>query len=429
MARVTWVGSVASRALAATVGGAVAVAVGCSQPATVCEVGACPVGYVCDPQTGQCKPTDAVVGATPRFFGRFALVAPSPGRALAVGYWPERQSLATFDGKATSFVAGPAAKAADPPMGRDVAAAVGADGSVHLAWIRPGDDALQLARSTASGWQPVALDTKVVGAVAAPIALATGEDRPIVAVRRASTGLPIVVERDSEGAWHVDPLPVPAGPRKGSAPPTQFGRSLSLVALSGGVALALYDATYGDLVLAVRNAGTWGTQRIAGVDVATGQDDGDAGDPSAVALASDGALVVAWRDASRGELRLARVAGAKVQAQTVVASLAAGPAGTTVAQWAGTALAMALRPDGRAAVAWFNGSTWRSSVLLQRQTGTFAPPVQSLALDAGHNLQLWPTLAVDPDGGAHLAWIEVGRGRALSSARLMTASVGPGAWP
>lgn len=401
----------------------------CSPTAPHCEAGACPAGYACEAGTGLCKPADAAVGQTPRFFGRFALVAPSVGHALAVGYWPERQSLAAFDGKATSFVAGPAAAAADPPMGRDVAAAVAGDGTVHLAWIRPGDESLQTARSSSIGWKVAAVDAKVLGAVAAPVAIAVTEDRPIVAVRRASTGLPVVVERQPDGAWSVDAVPLPPGPRKGTAAPAQFGRSFSLVALSGGVALTLYDATYGDLVLSVRNGDAWGSQRIAGVDLTSGQDDGDAGDPNALALASDGALVAAWRDASRGEIRLARIAGAKVQAQTVVSNIAPGPAGTASPQWVGTALTMALRPDGRAAVAWFNGSSWRAGLLLQRQTGAFAPPSQKLALDAGSGLQLWPSLAIDPDGGVHIAWIEVGRSRALSSARLMTATVGPGLWP
>ncbi|MBM4344250.1 MAG: hypothetical protein FJ100_12850 [Deltaproteobacteria bacterium] len=416
--------------VAATARAAAIVALGgCAPASPLCESGACPNGYVCDGKTGQCKPTDALVGSTPQFFGRFSLVAPAAQPPVAVGYWPERQSLVAYDGKAASFVAGPAARPTDPPMGRDVAAAAGSDGSVHLAWIRPGGDTLHLGRSSSGGWQVTAVDGSVLGAVAAPLAITVAGDAPVVAVRRASSGLPVVVERDAAGAWIVDAVPVPPGPRKDLPPPAAFGRSFSMVALSDGVALALHDATYGDLVLAVRNGGAWGTQRIAGVDVATGLDLGDAGDPSALALAPDGALVVAWRDAGRGEIRMARVAGAQVQAQTVVTSLAPGPAGTVAPQWAGTALAMALRPDGRAAVAWFNGSTWRSSLLLQRQTGTFAPTPAKTALDSGANLQLWPSLAVDQDGAVHLAWVEVGRGRALSTARLVWATVAAGAWP
>ena len=399
---------------------------GCGQTNPGCEVGACPVGYACDQATGLCRLGDHSNSAQPRLFGRFALVARPSGGLLIAGYSPERQSLAAFDGKSAAFLAGPAAHAGEQPAGQNVAAAQDSNGVAYIAWIRPSDHVAFLATGSGTQWQSAQIDK--LGAVTSPLAIALVDGQPTVALRTIGASGIVVAQQQSSGQWSVTPVPMPAGPRKGLAASTDFGRSLAMVAMPSGLAISAYDATHGDLVLAVRTAGEWDSLRIAGVDPVTGVDTGDAGDPCALALAPDGALLVAYRDRTLGQIRLARVAGSAVVSRTVVNGALPGPAGTVTPQWVGTELALGVRADGRAAVAWFNGSTWRANVALQRLNGSFDPATTALAGNAG-NLQLWPNLTVASDGAIRWAWIEVGRGRLPSAAHLTTAQLAPGSWP
>lgn len=398
----------------------------CGEKSPTCEAGACPVGFACLPATGACQLGDSAAAQQARFFGRFALVL-RENTPWVIGYVPDRQSVAAFDGKHLSYLGGPAAEPGAPPAGKMVAAVQTESGQLLAAWVRPADHTVWLASEKGGGWQAAAIDKNQTGAVADPIALGAVGDRAVLAMRQTATAALAVAEQQANGAWTVAAVPMPAAPRAGLPASSDVGRSLAMLALPNGPAISAYDATYGDLILAVRSADQWSSIRLAGWDSKTSQDDGDAGDPSALALAPDGALLVAYRDAKRGEIRLARVAGGSVTVQTVQTGLTPGPAGTQTLDLLGTALAMGVRPDGRIGMAWFNGSAWRASLLLQRANGTFATAPATAT--AAATLNLFPSLAIGADGAAWFAYIDVGHGRAPSAGRLAVQSVAAGAWP
>ncbi len=402
------------------------VGLGCSEAPQKCAAGACPAGYSCAPATGKCALQSAGAASHVGLFGRFATVARKGDAPIAIGFSAERQSLAVVTGDVVSFLAGPAAVPGEAPAGQNCAAVRNATGQLSVAWVRPGDNTVWVATATGNQWTVAQVDPAVAGKAAPPIATVEQNGKLIVAVRDATLQSLRLLSPLATKGWSALDVPMPSGPSKNHGPSLDFGKSFSMVALPAGVAIAGYDATYGDLVLAVWGGEEWSLTRVAGFDAATGLDTGDMGAPSALALAPNGTLVVAYRDRSRDTVMLARATKGVLATEVVTSGAVPGPLGTERRDLVGAGLALALREDGRAAVAWFNGTSWRVELALQRTGGGFAKATLPGLL--APSLQLWPALTTDGDGALWLSWVENQAGRVPAASRLVHQAIAHGDW-
>jgi hypothetical protein len=375
--------------------GVVALVAACDRGEALCEPGSCPLGYSCAPSTGQCLPQQPSSGPELAFFGPITAATVGGASPAVVGYVAERQSLAATAAGQVAWLAGPAADPADPPAGQVSAAAAAADGTLRVAWIRAADATLWYAKGKVGGsWQRQRVVGVAAGQAAAPLAIAVHGGQAVLAFRDPLQRQAVVARRSGESAWLVEPIPLPSPPA-GGAPTTDVGQSLALVSLPGGLAVSAYDATHGDLLLAIRSTTGWSVSRVDGSDSETGADTGDVGLPSAMATGPDGSPVIVYRDRSRSQIRLARVTSGVLSTSKVVDALRSGPAATVQHTLRGSALTVAVRPDGRAIVAWFDGSDWTVGCVEQLPSGHFTEvPLGEFA----YPRQIWPALTMESTG-------------------------------
>lgn len=381
----------------------------CEEEGGRCEAGLCPVGMRCEASTGRCVPEAAQAVAPLGLHGRFRVLPQAKGDPAIVGLVAAKQSLALLSGGQTSFLAGPAASPEDPPAGPAFAAVAGTDGRVHVAWQRPGDATLAYAVGGQKGWQREVIAAAQPGSVGRAVAIALWDGAPTLVWRSLTDGPGIrLARRNSAGGWDVEVVPAPPA-RAGQDKPAvlDLGRSLAMVVTPTGPALSAYDALAGDLVLAVRGSVGWTLARVAGSDAVDGKDTGDMGDPSALALGPGGELVVAYRDRTRGRVLLARAKGGVLQHQVVAdGKIADGATGTTRVGLLGSALAVAVLPDGRAAVAMQDGSRLQAVVAVEKPTGGFELRTLPATL-AAPRPQAWPELVVQADGTLDVHYLEL----------------------
>jgi hypothetical protein len=397
----------------------------CARDEQTCAAGACPIGYQCVDSTGLCELQTSGPALQTSLFGGIAAVGRGNIAPVVVGFAKDRQSLAVIDGNEVSFLAGPAASQNQQPAGQTSAAVRSENGDLHVAWIRDADRTLWYGRGRAGSWQVQQVEAAAAGTVVRPLSIAWWEGQPAVAWRAGDAAAVRVAKRGLNGEWKAQTLPSPPPPRKGAVPSSDIGRSLALAAPAAGLTVAAYDATHGDVLLSIDTGEGWSTARLAGTDPLSGADTGDVGLPVAMAVGPDGELVVAYRDASRSAVMLARAAKGVVSHELVASGAVPGPAGTEQRDWIGASLSVAVRSDGSAAVAWFNGSRWSAELALQRAAGGFArvsPPAQLL----GKSRQLWP--AVSGDSAIWLSWVAVDATRGPTGSRVVQWPLPPEVW-
>ncbi len=394
---------------------------GCDKAPSTCPADACPAGFRCEPSTGECRLIQPQQTREIPLYGAITAVPSASGAPAVVGYAADRQSLAALDSSGLIYVAGPAAGGAEEPAGQSSAALRGSDQRLRVAWIRESDRVLWLSEQTAAGWKRSKLTSEAVG----PLAMAEHKGALTVAYRRAdAAGLRLAV-RGADEAWHIEDVPVPPPPLGQTAPVHDVGYSVSMVSMASGLAVSAYDATYGDLVLAVKVGSTWSVSRLFGSDAATGADLGDMGNPAVLAAGPDGELVVAYRDATAGTVVLARSQGGVMVRKTVATGLRAGPNGTQIRDLLGTSLAMVVRADGRAVVAWFNARQWRVGYAAEKQAGGFE--LGSLPPGSDGGAEAWPALSVGAEGAVWLTWVALQPAHGPSGSRLGQAKILQGA--
>jgi hypothetical protein len=378
---------------------ALGLAVACSKPTPLCPADACPSGYRCEPTTGTCTLMQPIKTKDIPLYGAISAVTTAGGPPSVVGYTADRQSLAAVDGSSLFYLAGPAANTGESSAGQASAATRGSDARLRVAWTRESDHTLWLSEQTAAGWRRLAVASDALG----PIGITEHLGAVVVAFRRAdATGLRVAT-RQAGDAWNVEDVPLPPPPLGHTAATHDLGRSLSMASVASGLAVSAYDATYGDLVLAVKASGGWSVSRLFGADAATGGDLGDVGNPAVLAGGPDGELVVAYRDATAGAVVLSRSQGGVMARKTVTTGTVPGPNGTQTQDRVGTALALVVRPDGRAVVAWFNARQWRVEFAVEKVAGGFE--ISSLPAGATGGTQAWPALTLDADGAVWLTWV------------------------
>lgn len=392
-----------------------ALVVSCGREGGLCESGSCPAGFSCDGDSGQCRPATPAAGPELAFSAPITTVAGGGDPPVVVGYVAERQSLAVTAGLQVAWLAGPAADSQDPPAGQVSTAAVAADGTIHVAWLRSSDATLWHAKGRVGmAWQRQRVAAVAAGAAAAPLALVVSGGQAVVAYRDPLQRQVAVARRGGDAGWIVEAVPLPAPPKDGS-PTLDVGRSLALVSLHSGLAVSAYDATHGDLLLAIRSSSGWAVSRIDGSHPESGADTGDVGHPSAMAVGPDGSPVIAYRDRSHGQIRMARVTAGVMTTVKVVEAQRAGPNATVQQTLRGTGLTVAVRPDGRAVIGWFDGSDWSIGCVEQLATGHFAElPVDN----GGYPRQLWPSLLQQPHG-LWLSWVALDPQRGPMGTRLV----------
>lgn len=396
---------------------AVLTGAGCDKAGAPCPADACPAGFRCEPSTGECRLIQPQQTKEIPLYGAITAVPTTSGPPAVVGYAADRQSLAALDTTGLIYVAGPAAGGGEEPAGQSSAALRGTDQRLRVAWIRESDRVLWLSEQTAAGWKR----TKVAGEAVGPLAMAEHKGALTVAYRRAdAAGLRVAV-RGSGDAWQVEDVPVPPPPLGQTAPVHDLGRSVSMVSMASGLAVSAYDATYGDLVLAVKVGATWSVSRLFGSDAASGIDLGDMGNPAVLAAGPDGELVVAYRDATAGTVVLARSQGGVMVRKTVATGLRPGPNGTQVRDLLGTSLALVVRADGRAVVAWFNARQWRVGYATEKQAGGFE--LGSLPPGSDGGAEAWPALSLAADGAVWMTWVALQPAHGPSGSRLGQAKI------
>jgi hypothetical protein len=402
----------------------VANTVGCGGGSASCEPGLCPIGTACKSATGRCEPVAATRAGPQAPFGRFSLLAPAPGKVAAVGVVPSEGSLAVFTPAASGWghewVAGPAAQ--DGEAAVEVAtAATGPDGALHMVWLRASDRALWYGTGKSGAWQREPIAAATAGTIGRMLALALWQGRPVVAWRAVDVGAVKVSERTAAGSWTTALVTAP--PRPGQDGLSDLGRHFALTVAPSGPALSAYDATAGDLVIAVRTDATWSSTRLAGSDPATGADTGDMGATSAIAVATTGELAVAYRDRGRGRVMVARtLAGPVAHKVALDEPVVDAQAGTVHTGIIGTALAIVLYGPGRAVVAAQDGLRLRVVVAVEQSGGGFQR-IEIATAGTDPAPHLWPDLALAPDGGVLLGYVAIEPAAGPGGGRLHTWAV------
>ena len=370
-----------------------------------CEPGLCPSGTTCEPDTGRCVALDSATdGAGTRLFGAFSVVQLPGLRQGFVGHAPEHQSLAwvEHDNKQplTMFIAGPAAESKQPAAGEISAATAAPDGHVHVAFVRVKDGTLWYAHRKQVSWLVEQVKAAPTGTVGDRVDIALWQGRPAIVYRDLSEHRLHVLLRAADGQWMAEKVPAPAS-LAGKNP--DLGGALSISPWGDVVFVITYDATEGDLVLAVRKDGIWSSTRQAAAP-SEGGVDGDIGSPSAVARSLVGDLVIAYRDRDRNQVRLLRTESGKSVDRLV--SDGAYQSGQNLQQrrhLVGTALSVVTLASGRVAIAYLNASQMRIHVAIQGGDGGFS------IVDVPHQgrPQAWPRLLSQVDGTLLVAYLEL----------------------
>ncbi len=136
----------------------------------------------------------------------------------------------------------------------------------------------------------------------------------------------------SEGTWSVTDVPWNGGPAcagnadtgtgeehepdSGTCNP-DYGAFSDLVWRGNEIDVAMYDATFGNLVLARRTGGTWMASILDGFDVTTGHDTGDAGRWVDLAADTGGNLALVYQVGPWGALRYLASQGGTLKVEYV----------------------------------------------------------------------------------------------------------------
>ncbi len=377
----------------------------CDKSAPNCETGLCPSGFACNPGSGLCEVLTTPTASTSGLIGRLSAVRLSDGQLGVAAFSSQRGSLVWMRESQgdwqPSFLAGPAASAQEPPAGHTSAAVTDADGLVHIAWRRAGDATLWYGVQGPNGWQREQVAVALPGTVGAALAIGMWQGTPVIAWRGLDIQNVRVAHKVAE-TWVLETLPPPAALPGEVTAAVDLGRSLALVVMPTGPAIAAYEATRGDLVLAVRSGDVWNVARLAGVDTKTGADQGDVGMPVAATLGPGAELVLAYRDRQNDQVLLTRAKSGVVSHQLVMDGQRADDTHQTLrSDVLGTALSVVVLPTGLAVVAAQNASTMRVQIAAERPAGGF------VSYTVPGTLQGWPTLVTQADATAACLWLDL----------------------
>ncbi|MBP46443.1 MAG: hypothetical protein CMH53_00700 [Myxococcales bacterium] len=371
---------------------------GCSQNSK-CEIGLCPIGTECDSGSGKCVEITAKAPNAPKLRGAYAVVAlPGLSRAF-LGYASAEQSLVWIEQQGakikTQFIAGPAAGDGPGPQGQVCAAVAAANGDVHIVWISDKEQTLWYGLRTQGRWKRTRIDAVPPKRAARHVAITLFQGAPLIAFEDEINGGVSVVTRDDKGVFSVETVPLPTGAN------VVLQGDLSLVGGLSGVTLGMYDAIEGDLLLASRSSTGWKTARFAGNEPNMGS---DAGLPVVLGRDLAGGLLVAWRDRTRNEVMLARSVGGKVQKSVITDGLyAVENRQISRRKIVGTALAIAVLPNGRSVVAVQDASQARIVVATEQANGQFKAAI----MPTSDRAQFRPKLIGQVDGTVLVSWLEI----------------------
>ncbi len=396
--------------------GALWLAAGCDKDSAKCETGLCPSGFACNPGSGLCEALASPATSTSGLLGRLAAVRMADGQLGVAAFSSERKSLLWMRESQgdwqPSFLAGPAASAQEPPAGHTSAAVTDADGTAHIAWRRAGDGTLWYATQGANGWQREQVMAATPGTVGAALAIGIWQGQPILAWRALDIQNIRVARKGADG-WLVEALPQPVALPGDATAPVDLGRSLAMVVMPSGPAIAAYEATRGDLVVAVHPDANWSVARVAGVDAKTGADQGDMGMPVAATLGPGGELVLAYRDRLNDRVMLARAKSGVVSHQVVMDGQRLDEVHqTTRSDLLGSVLSVVVLPTGLAVVAAQDATSMRVRVAAEKPAGGFT------TYTVPGTLQAWPTLVTQPDATAACLWLDLANPAHPGSGRL-----------
>ena len=313
----------------------------------------------------------------------------------------------------TMFIAGPAAESKQPPAGEVSAAAADSDGHVHVAFVRVKDGTLWYANRKKGSWAVEQLTAVAAGTAGDQVDIALWQGRPTIVYRGLAEHGLHMLHRSAAGTWQVEHLPNP--PAVSESKP-DLGAALAISPWGDVVFVVTYDATEGDLVLAVRKDGNWTSTRQAANPLASGSS--DVGLPSAVARSLAGDLVIAYRDRDRNQVRMLRTEAGKSVNRLVSDGAHQLPQGAQRRRhMVGTALSVVTLANGRVAIAYLNASQMRIHVAIQGGDGSFS------IVDVPHHSgrpQAWPRLLSQVDGTLLVAYLELDPAVTPPGGRLLT---------
>ena len=285
----------------------------------LCRDDLCPSGYACNVETNACERVDTPSGLeTLESVGAWPALATAPDGtlwfagydaslgALAVGTWDEERGL-RFE-----HADGVGSAPSTSDVGQYASLCLD-DSHAHVAHYDATSGDLLHTWYDGASWQTETVDG-ADGDVGRYASLACAADGTlhIAAYDRGRGRL-----RYAEGvpsSWEVIDVPVAASPGLTSL---DVGRHASLALRNGEPVIATYEAVGGDLVLALREDGSWRSSLLAGRDADSGEDVSDAGRFASLAVDDDGDLAIAYYDATAGALRFARSAGGMLEIRTL----------------------------------------------------------------------------------------------------------------
>lgn len=304
---------------------------GCAEkePESVCGAGICPNGTVCDPSSGQCElqaPPASVSGAMGRWL---SAETDSSGRLLVAAFDQDFGALVVsswaLDGSVDHLRVdgGPGQ---DAVVGAYTSLALGPDGEPSVAYYDETHRRLKLASRHAGAWSvevadPGAGDVDVGKWVSLAVDGAGGKhlayrQDTTRRLRLLSLGPGGCRPQNAEDGPHVE-ITADMMATKGTAS-SDFGKYASIgITGDGALVTSFYDATRGNLVLAICKGSAVDLQVLDGENVETGQDTGDVGLWSSLAIDAEGAASVAYFDRSRGQLKLARSSQGEITIEVV----------------------------------------------------------------------------------------------------------------
>ena len=290
------------------------------ESAELCVGAICPAGSTCNATTGQCEPEEpptAVVGALAHYV---SAAATQTGDTLVLAaYDTDFDALVVrrigMDGVPKSVVRVDGGVPGAPDVGQYASLALDRDDLAHVAYYDATSRDLRVAREAADGgWTVQTVDgdggqvgrwaSAVVDNLAAVhVAYRDDDAKTLRMLSLADYGCRPADAAEGEAVpLHITGAMMAAA----GMPSSDFGAYASLgITGDGALVVSFYDAERGNLVLARCNGHSVSLQILDGEDPDTGMDTGDVGRWSSLAVDPDGDAAVAYYDRTRGVLKYA----------------------------------------------------------------------------------------------------------------------------
>ena len=283
----------------------------------------CSAGWFCDPQVGICSPQIGDLAAVKEVGLWTSAALDNDDELMVAAFDSVQESLLLLRYHQDTLVHsthidGGLQSQGGTVVGEYPAMRVGPDGQPRIAYYDRTHGRLKVAVSTSGAWSTETVDDGEAGAsdVGQWVRMAIDGNnglhfayrdetaRRLRMLSMAPSGCKISANKGDDSPY----VPVLVGAPPGHPVAKEDYGTWSSIGITGDGTLLVsyYDAARGNLLLATCHGDTLSQQILDGEDVDTGQDTGDVGLWSSLAIDPDGNAGVAYYDRTRGVLRYAR---------------------------------------------------------------------------------------------------------------------------